>query len=239
MVNNRILNAEEQFLSGPNSRGSEFLFLFKASFQFFRGFRKLHFMGPCITVFGSARLTEDNKYYQQARTLSYQLAELGFAVMTGGGPGIMEAANRGAFEQGGQSIGCSIKLPKEQSSNPYLTREVFFDFFFVRKVLLVKYSYAFVVFPGGYGTLDELFETLTLIQTGIIHDFPVVIMGTEFYEDIKDMLQKMILEKTISPEDEKLIKFTDNVDEALEHIQQFIKKNYKVKYKASWILAEK
>ncbi len=174
-----------------------------------------------------------------ARRIGTSLAEMGFAVMTGGGPGIMEAANRGAMEAGGQSIGCTIKLPKEQVSNPYMTRIVDFDYFFVRKVLLTKYSYAFIVMPGGYGTLDELFETLTLIQTGILHNFPVVIMDKSYYTDINELMQKMIREKTISHDDQHLVKFTDSVDEALKHIQSFIQKNYKVKYKASWLLGER
>jgi uncharacterized protein (TIGR00730 family) len=239
MTDKRILNADQQFLAGPNSRGREFLFLFKVMFQFLKGFRKLHFVGPCVTVFGSARFNETNPYYQKARLLGTALSEMGFAVMTGGGPGIMEAANRGAFESGGQSIGCTIRLPKEQSSNPYMTRVVDFDYFFIRKVLLTKYSYAFVVLPGGYGTLDELFETLTLIQTGILHNFPVVIIGKEYYTDIFEMIDRMINEKTISPQDLELIKITDDIDEATAHIRSFIHKNYKIKYKASWILAEK
>lgn len=238
MQNNRILNPDEQFLAGPNSRGKELFFLFKVLFQFFRGFRKLHFIGPCITVFGSARFDDTNIYYQKAKSLGSALSELGFAVMTGGGPGIMEAANRGAFESGGKSIGCTIKLPKEQVSNPYMTRVVNFDYFFIRKVLLTKYSYAFIVFPGGYGTLDELFETLTLIQTGILHNFPVVIIGKEYYTDIFEMIERMIDEKTISPNDLNLIKFTNDIDEAVAHIKIFIGKNYKIKYKASWILGE-
>jgi uncharacterized protein (TIGR00730 family) len=231
----RIINSEEQFLSGPNSRGKELLFLFKVFFQFIRGFRKLHFIGPCITVFGSARFDENNTYYKQARELGGLLSEMGFVVMTGGGPGIMEAANRGAYEKGGLSVGCTIKLPKEQESNPYMTRVVDFDYFFVRKVLLTKYSYAFVVMPGGYGTLDELFETLTLIQTGIVHQFPVVIMGKDYYQDIHEMIHKMIDEKTISPNDHHLIKFTDDLIEATEHIRHYIRKNYKVLSKSWWL----
>ncbi|HMR87943.1 MAG TPA: TIGR00730 family Rossman fold protein [Saprospiraceae bacterium] len=235
----KVINANEQFLSGPNSRGKEFLFIFKVFFQFFRGFRKLHFVGPCITVFGSARFQEDNIYYKQAYQAGKSLAELGLSVMTGGGPGIMEAANRGAFEAGGESIGCTIKLPKEQSNNPYMTKFVRFDYFFIRKVLLTKYSYGFIVMPGGFGTLDELFETLTLIQTRTLHNFPVVIMGTDYYQDVIELLPKMIQDKTISPDDLHLIKFTDDVDEAIEHIRTYIAKNYKVRYKASWILGER
>lgn len=234
----RIFHPDSQFLSGPNSRGQELLFIFKAFFQFIRGFRKLHFVGPCVTVFGSARFKEGNKYYFQAREMGKVLAQMGFAVMTGGGPGIMEAANRGAYEEGGESIGCTIKLPKEQVNNPYMTRFVQFDYFFIRKVLLTKYSYGFIVMPGGFGTLDELFETLTLIQTGILHNFPVVIMGTDFYADIHELIHKMITEETISPEDHHLIKFTDDINDAADHIRSYINKNYKVRYKASWILGE-
>jgi uncharacterized protein (TIGR00730 family) len=235
----KVINANEQFLSGPNSRGKEFLFIFKVFFQFFRGFRNLHFVGPCITVFGSARFKEDNIYYKQAYQAGKSLAELGLSVMTGGGPGIMEAANRGAFEAGGESIGCTIKLPKEQHNNPYMTKFVRFDYFFIRKVLLTKYSYGFIVMPGGFGTLDELFETLTLIQTRTLHNFPVVVMGTDYYRDVIELLPKMIQDKTISPDDLHLIKFTDDVDEAIDHIRTYIDKNYKVRYKASWILGER
>jgi uncharacterized protein (TIGR00730 family) len=235
----RLINPEQQFLSGPNSRGRELWFLIVVIFQFFRGFRKLHFIGPCVTVFGSARFGEDNIYYQKARKLGSSLSEMGFAVMTGGGPGIMEAANRGAHDVGGASIGCTIKLPKEQVSNPYMTKVVDFDYFFIRKVLLTKYSYAFVVMPGGFGTLDELFETLTLIQTGILHNFPVVVIGTEYYRDLSEMVEKMIDEKTISPVDQHLIKFTDDIDDAVLHIRSFIKSNYKIKYKAYRWLGER
>jgi uncharacterized protein (TIGR00730 family) len=238
MAKKSFLDPDSQFLSGPNSRGSEFLFLIRVFFQFLNGFRKLHFMGPCITVFGSARFNEDNIYYQKARDLGRQLGELGFVVVTGGGPGIMEASNRGAIEAGAHSVGCTIKLPKEQKSNLYLTRTIEFDHFFVRKVLLVKYSYAFVVMPGGFGTLDELFETLTLIQTGTLHNFPVVIIGKEYYKDVQEMMDKMIVEKTIAPDDQHLILFTDEVSEAVDHIMNFIKHNYKVKIKPWWLLGE-
>jgi len=238
MFNKPILNHESQFLSGPNSRGREFMFVLRVGYQFLRGFRKLHFIGPAITVFGSARFKEDNQYYQKARMLGGELVNLGFAVITGGGPGIMEAANRGAFEAGGSSIGCTIKLPREQNNNAYMTKFVPFEFFFIRKVLLTKYSYAFVVMPGGFGTLDELFETLTLIQTGILHKFPVVIMGTEFYKDVVEQIDVMITEGTISSDDKHLIKFTDDVQEASDHIFQFINKNYKIRPKSWWILGE-
>ncbi len=162
---------EEVFLEGPHSRWQEFVFLLKVFWEFIYGFRKLHFTGPCVTVFGSARFAETNPYYQMARQMGQEIAKLGFTVITGGGPGIMEAANRGAKDVGGKSIGCNIVLPHEQNPNPYLDKWVDFDYFFVRKVLLSKYSYAFVVLPGGYGTLDEFFESLTLIQTGKFKNF--------------------------------------------------------------------
>lgn len=238
MAVKKIFHPDEQFLSGPNSRGNELMFLLKVGYQFLRAFRKLHFVGPCVTVFGSARFAEHHQYYQQARSLGKMLSKMGFAVMTGGGPGIMEAANRGAFEVKGQSIGCTIKLPKEQKSNPYMTKVVDFDYFFVRKAILTKYSYAFVVMPGGFGTLDELFETLTLIQTKTLHNFPVVIMGKEYYRDIYEMVERMIEQETISPQDKDLILFTDDLNEACHHIATYIKKNYEINYKPKWILGE-
>ena len=158
---------ERFFLSGPGKRVSELVRAGRIFTEFLRGFRRLHFVGPCVTVFGSARFPEDHVYYRLAREVGAQLAHAGFTVMTGGGPGVMEAANRGAQEAGGRSIGCNIELPCEQEPNPYLDEWVEFDHFFVRKVMLVKYSYAFVVMPGGFGTMDEIFETLTLVQTGI------------------------------------------------------------------------
>ena len=150
------------YLDGPKSRGFELSFAFRVFWQFIRGFRKLHFIGPCITVFGSARFKEDHIYYKAAVEFGKRIADMGFTTLTGGGPGVMEAANRGAFENGGQSIGCNIQLPFEQKPNPYVHKSVTFEHFFVRKVLLTKYSYAFIILPGGFGTMDELFEILTL-----------------------------------------------------------------------------
>jgi uncharacterized protein (TIGR00730 family) len=152
--------------------------------DFIRGFRVLHFVGPCVTVFGSARIKSDSPYYELARKMGAAIAQLGFTVMTGGGPGIMEAANRGAKEAGGRSVGCNIELPHEQKPNLYLDRFVTMHYFFVRKMLLVKYSYAFVILPGGAGTLDEMFEAITLIQTRRMTNFPVVIMGTDYWDEI-------------------------------------------------------
>ena len=237
----KILNPELQFLDGPNSRGQELNFSFRVMLQLLKGFRKLHFVGPCITFFGSARLPETNEHYKVTQNLAGDLSKLGFTIMTGGGPGIMEAANRGAFEAGGRSVGCAIKLPHEQKVNPYMQKWILFDYFFVRKVLLLKYSYAFIVMPGGFGTLDELFETITLIQTAVLQNFPVVVMGNEFYADIQAMILKMEDEETISAEDKQLILFTDDIEEAKSHILKYIADNYKVKSKrkALWLLGER
>jgi len=208
------------FLEGPHSRWKELLFVFDVLKEFVYGFRKLHFVGPCVTVFGSARFSEGHQYYEIARKLGGEIARIGFTVITGGGPGIMEAANRGTREAGGRSIGCNIVLPMEQKPNKYLDQWVNIDYFFVRKVLLTKYSYAFVVLPGGYGTMDEFFEAITLIQTGKTMRFPVVLMGKEYHEDLFNYIQNMVSKKTISPEDAKLFLFTDSIAEAIAHIEK-------------------
>jgi uncharacterized protein (TIGR00730 family) len=187
--------------------------------EFFTGFRQLHFVGPCVTVFGSARFETSHPIYRLGREVGRALSHLGFTVLTGGGPGVMEAANRGAHEAGGRSIGCSILLPHEEEPNPYVDRMVTFRYFFVRKVMLVKYSYAFIVLPGGFGTMDELFEALTLIQTGKIEEFPVILMGTDYWKPMLEFLEKMIQAGTISPNDRDLLLVTDAVDEAMDHIQ--------------------
>ena len=166
---------EIKFLSGPQSRWKELTFTISVLFEFIKGFRALHFIGPCVTIFGSARFVDGHPYYEKTEELAGKIAQLGFTILTGGGPGIMEAANKGAQEVGGRSVGCNIKLPHEQKPNPYLDKWVNIKYFFVRKVLLVKYSFAFVVMPGGFGTLDEFFEALTLIQTKMIDEFPIVI----------------------------------------------------------------
>lgn len=207
-------------LEGPHSRLDEFFTLFRVMADFLRGFRVLHFVGPCVTVFGSARIKAGSPEYELAREMGAGIARLGFTVMTGAGPGIMEAANRGAREVGGRSVGCNIKLPFEQRPNDYLDRSVTLQYFFVRKTLLIKYSYAFVVMPGGSGTLDELFEALTLIQTKKIRNFPIVIMGTEYWRELTSLLEKMARLGTIAPEDLQLVHVTDSVSDALEHIRQ-------------------
>jgi len=208
-----------RFLEGPHTRAHEFTRLLRIGADFIRGFRALHFVGPCVTVFGSARFPETHPYYELGREVGQRLGRAGFTVLTGGGPGIMEAANRGARDVQAKSIGLNIILPKEQKPNPYLDRWVEFRYFFVRKVMLVKYSYAFVVLPGGFGTMDEIFECATLIQTGKIRNFPLVLLGTEFWQPLRDFLaQRMVPEKTILPADVDRILFTDSVHEAMDHI---------------------
>ncbi len=214
-----IPSKQHVYLEGPKSRSYELKFAWKVFWQFIKGFRTLHFVGPCITVFGSARFKEDNKYYQQARSMGKRIAELGFTTMTGGGPGIMEAANRGAFENGGISVGCNVQLPFEQQPNPYTNRSIMFEYFFLRKVMLVKYSYAFVIMPGGFGTMDEFFETLTLVQTKTITGFPIVLFGREYYKELMETIEDMAKQGTIAKEDMSLVLMTDSEDEAIDHIR--------------------
>src|SRR6201982_815288 len=211
--------ADEIFLEGPRSRLEEFFSLLKVMRDFLRGFRTLHFVGPCVTVFGSARIKPGDPHYELTRKMGAAIARLGFTVITGGGPGIMEAANRGAKEAGGRSVGCTIELPSEQPTNVYLDRCVRMHYFIVRKTLLVKYSYAFVVMPGGAGTLDELFEALTLIQTAKIQNFPIVIMGTDYWKELLHFIGTMAQRGMIADADLKLMYVTDSVDEAIAHIQ--------------------
>jgi uncharacterized protein (TIGR00730 family) len=211
--------ADEIFLEGPRSRVAEFFTLLRVMRDFLRGFRTLHFVGPCVTVFGSARIKPNDPHYELARKMGGAMAQLGFTVITGGGPGIMEAANRGAKEAGGRSVGCTIELSSEQPTNVYLDRCVRMHYFFARKTLLVKYSYAFVVMPGGAGTLDELFEALTLIQTAKIKNFPIVIMGTDYWQELIDFMNKMAKRRMIAEAELSLIYATDSVDAAIAHIR--------------------
>ena len=212
---------ERRLLAGPSARLAELVRAVGVFFELMRGFRKLHFVGPCVTVFGSARFGETHPFYQLGRATGRRLAEAGFAVMTGGGPGIMEAANRGAREGGGYTIGCNIVLPMEQRPNPYLDLMIEFDHFFVRKLMLVKYSQAFIALPGGIGTMDEVFETLTLIQTNKMTDFPVVLMGSDYWQPLLEWLrQKMVAERTIGVEDLGLLRVTDSVEEAVTLITE-------------------
>ncbi len=234
---------EKHFLEGPRERRFELARAVRIFLEFMRGFRALHFSGPCVTVFGSARFPESHRYYELARQTGYELARAGFTVMTGGGPGIMEAANRGAKDADGLTIGCNIELPQEQHPNPYLDIWVDFRYFFVRKVMLVKYSYAFVVLPGGFGTLDEIFETLTLVQTGKILNFPVVIMGTDYWQPVVEFIRgKMVSEGTIDADDAQLFTFTDSPETAASIIRDSVTARFGLELpkpvKPHWILGE-
>ena len=220
-----------QFLRGPQTRGFELRRAARIFFEIVRGFRKLHFVGPCVTVFGSARFTAEHEYYALAREVGQRLARAGFTVMTGGGPGIMEAANRGAKEVGGFSVGCNIELPQEQKPNPYLDRWVTFRHFFVRKLMLVKYSYAFIAMPGGFGTLDEIFETATLIQTHKIKDFPLILVGKEYWRPLLDFLRGRLVEaKTIDRIDAERILVTDSAEEAVQLAQETALRQFGLSY---------
>ena len=229
------------YLEGPKSRGYELAFAWRVFKQFIKGFRKLHFVGPSITVFGSARFKEDHEYYIAARLMGKRISDLGFAVMTGGDPGIMEAANRGAFENGGKSVGCNIQLPFEQEGNPYTQTSITFEHFFVRKVLLTKYSYAFIIMPGGFGTMDEFFETITLIQTKTVTNFPIVLYGKAFFQPLMEMIDAMSHAGTISKEDLSLVLLTDDVEEAISHIRAYVTENYKIlpRKKLWWLIERK
>lgn len=230
--------SETRFLEGPRSRWKEFRYAYDVFIEFIRGFRALHFVGPCVTVFGSARFDENNKHYKDARELSARISQLGFTIMTGGGPGIMEAANRGAKDVGGKSVACNIELPHEQKSNPYLDLYVDFKYFFVRKTLLIKYSYAFVICPGGFGTLDEFFEALTLIQTGKIEQFPVVVFCSEYHEYLIEHIKLMVQQKTVSPKDPDLFLVTDSIDEAVKYIKSKTDNNFGLRLQPKAILGE-
>ena len=215
----RRSDGEAQFLAGRHSRLYEFGRVVRIAIEFIRGFRALHFVGPCVTIFGSARFAPDHPYCEQARSLASILGKAGFTIVTGGGPAIMQSANRGAREVNAPSIGVNIILPHEQSANPFLDKVVTFYYFFVRKVMLVKYSYGFVIFPGGFGTLDELTEALTLIQTGKLYDFPIILVGKQYWQGLIDWLRASPLkEGTISKEDLDMLVLTDDLNEAAGHL---------------------
>jgi uncharacterized protein (TIGR00730 family) len=202
--------------------------IFKIMAEFVDGFDKLAKIGPCVSIFGSARTKNDSKYYQVSETCARILSERGYGVISGGGPGIMEAANKGAFEAGGKSVGLNIELPFEQFHNKYLDRDKIleFDYFFVRKVMFMKYSQGFIVLPGGFGTMDESFEAMTLIQTGKIARFPIVFVGIDYWKGLFDWVEKNMLEHehNISPEDLNLYRLVDTAEEATEHIFRFYDK---------------
>jgi uncharacterized protein (TIGR00730 family) len=215
----KVEGAEKLFLRGRRSREADLESAVTIFLEILRGFESFDFDKPCVTVFGSARFREDHEYYALARDMGAALAELGYAVMTGGGPGLMEAANRGAREAGGLSLGCNIRLPHEQEPNPYLDKFIEFEHFFVRKVMLVKYSSAFVVMPGGFGTLDEAFEVATLIQTGKLERFPIVGMGGDFWTQLRKFArQTMLVQGVISEDDIAFVHPGESIDEALQYI---------------------
>ncbi len=231
------------FLAGPRSRTREFFSALSIAREFIYGFRRLHFVGPCVTFFGSARFQEDHEYYIAARELARRVGQVGFTIMTGGGPGIMEAANRGARDIGAKSVGCNIVLPHEQYANPYLDVSLTFDRFYVRKVLLLKYSICFVVMPGGAGTMDELFETVTLIQTGKVKNFPILLYGKEYWRPMLEQIELMIAAGTIGREELKFVFVADTVDEATFMLQDRLvemwQQNQKRKDAPKWWFLEK
>ncbi|MGI9546730.1 MAG: TIGR00730 family Rossman fold protein [Flavobacteriaceae bacterium] len=216
----QVKGAESAFLKGRRNREADLESAVKYFLEFLKGFESFDFKQPCVTVFGSARFGEDHKHYQLARQTGYALAKAGYAVMTGGGPGIMEAANRGAREAGGLSLGCNIQLPFEQKVNPYVDKFIEFEHFFVRKVMLIKYSSAFVILPGGFGTLDEAFEVITLIQTGKLDKFPVVSMGGEFWDPLRGFASgTMLAEGVISEKDFSFLFPAKDPEEAISIIK--------------------
>ncbi|WP_348797269.1 TIGR00730 family Rossman fold protein [Flavobacterium adhaerens] len=202
--------------------------IFKIMSEFVNGYENMGRIGPCVTIFGSARIKPEDHYYQLAEKIAYKISKAGYGVITGGGPGIMEAGNKGAHFGGGTSVGLNIELPFEQHFNPYIDRDknLNFDYFFVRKVMFVRYSQGFVVMPGGFGTLDELFEAITLIQTKKIGKFPIILVGSSFWAGLIDWIKTVLLEKehTINPEDLNLFKIVDTEDEVVEVIEKFYKK---------------
>lgn len=206
--------------------------IFKIMGEFVEGYDRMGQIGPCVSIFGSARTKPDNPYYQTARDIAFLLTQRGYGVITGGGPGIMEAGNKGANEGNGISVGLNIKLPFEQHSNPYIDhdKDINFDYFFVRKVMFIKYSQGFVVMPGGFGTMDELFEALTLIQTDKIGRFPIILVGHSFWDGLVDWIKKVLLEQAnnISAEDLHLFKVVDTPEEVVEEIDKFYS-NYLLK----------
>lgn len=201
--------------------------IFKIMAEFVDGFEKLAKIGPCVSIFGSARTAPDHTNYKLAENIARLLTERGYGVVSGGGPGIMEAANKGAYEAGGKSVGINIELPFEQFHNPYIDRDKLlqFNYFFVRKVMFMKYSQGFIVLPGGFGTMDELFEAITLIQTGKIARFPIVLVGKDYWGGLIDWIKQTMLEAgNISPEDLNLYRMVDSAEEAAEHIFRFYDK---------------
>ncbi len=235
------LTEEYSFLAGPRSRLRELYFTLKVFWNFVRGFRTMHFIGPCVTVFGSARTESSDPFYQKAEQIGTAIAKMGFTVMTGGGPGIMEAANKGAYMAGGYSVGCKIILPKEQEPNPYLHKWINIPYFFIRKVLLVKYSYAFIVMPGGFGTMDEFFESLLLVQTKMIEEFPVILFGKEYHKELVEHIELMKTNEMISESELSSLFITDSVEEVVDYLETYSVKKHglkKVFFRRKWWLWE-
>jgi uncharacterized protein (TIGR00730 family) len=219
--------AEHRFLEGPKGRLFELRRAFRIMGELIRGFRTLHFLGPCVTFFGSARFDEEHNYYRLARASAALIASDGWTIVTGGGPGIMEAANRGARDVGGRSVGCNIVLPIEQVPNPYLDVMLEFRYFFIRKLMLVKYSHAFIAMPGGLGTLDEVFEILTLIQTGKVSEFPVILMGKAYWAPVLEfMFETMQEQRTVTADELEHLIVTDEPEEALVHIRRSAQRHF-------------
>jgi uncharacterized protein (TIGR00730 family) len=217
----KVEGAEKLLLSGRRSREHDLASAVTFFLEFLRGFESFELDRPCVTVFGSARVPEGHPHYELARAVGGTFARAGYAVMTGGGPGIMEAANRGAKEANGISIGCNIRLPHEQQPNPYLDRFIEFEHFFIRKVMLVKYSCAFVIMPGGFGTLDEAFEVITLIQTGKLDRFPIIIMGGDFWEQMRGFVRRTMIDQgTIDASDLDLAQPAGTPEEALRLVER-------------------
>ena len=215
------LKGEAHFLAGRHTRLSEFFRVIRIAVEFIRGFRALHFVGPAVTVFGSARFAQNHRYCDLAREVGQEIGKLGFTVITGGGPGIMQAASEGAKKAGAQTIGCNILLPHEQRSNPFVDHAITFSYFFVRKVMLVKYSYGFVILPGGMGTLDELSEAITLIQTGKLYDFPVILMGKDYWQGFVTWCRETLIPQgAIDAEDLERLLITDDPKAAARRLQE-------------------
>ena len=223
-----LVTEDERLLASPDGAGQESDFthtdpwrVLRITGEFVEGFDTLAHIGPAVTFFGSARTPEGSPYYEAARETAHLLGQAGFAIISGGGPGIMEAANRGAFEANATSVGCNIELPFEQGINHYVTVPINFRYFMVRKTMFVKYAQAFVIFPGGFGTLDELFEALVLIQTRKVRDFPVVLFGSSYWSGLLDWIRGTLLEqRTVAPEDLQMFRVTDSTREILDIVLQ-------------------
>lgn len=227
-----MTSEDVRYLKGSHGRGFELRHTYHVLREYIHAIRELHFLRPCVTVFGSARFTESHPAYQLARQVGAGLADAGFTVMTGGGPGVMEGANRGAKEAGGISVGLNIQLPLEQAANPYCDYVFTFHYFFIRKVMLVKYSYAFVALAGGLGTFDELFEVTTLIQTGKLQDFPVILIGSDYWQPLLEMMRNTLLPAgTIDEEDITRLHVTDSASEAVTLIQDAAVRKFGLMYR--------